>query len=198
MHAAEIGVTVKNGVVTLTGTVNGYGKKLEAEKAAKSVAGVKAVVEEIEVRFADSWNKSNNEIAAEVVKALDANLLIPADKIKVKVEDGRVALDGELQWNFQREAAKTAVKYLMGVKGVTDNITIKSETEDAIEKAGIVDALRRNWAIDDDEIVVTAAGHKATLTGTVNSLYQKDEAGRAAWNAPGVWIVDNKLAVEYN
>ena len=198
MHAAEIGVTVKNGVVTLTGTVNGYGKKLEAEKAAKSVAGVKAVVEEIKVRFADSWNKSNNEIAVEVVNALQANFIIPADKIKVKVEDGWITLDGELQWNFQREAAKNAVKYLMGVKGVTDNIKIKSETEDAIEKSGIEDALRRNWAIDDDDITVMASGHKATLTGTVNSLYQKDEAGRAAWSAPDVWTVDNKLAVEYN
>ncbi len=116
MHAAEIGVTVKDGVVTLSGTVDSYGKKLEAEKAAKNVSGVKALVENIEVRFPNSWSKTDNEIAAEVLHALNSNLIVPTDKVKVKVENGFVTLDGELHWNYQREAAKTAVKFLQESK----------------------------------------------------------------------------------
>ena len=127
LNAAEIGVTVKDGVVTLTGVVDNYTKKLEAEDAAKNVAGVKAVVEKIEIRFANSFNKSDNEIATEVLNALKSNWSVPNDKVKVKVEDGWVTLEGELPWNYQKDAAKEAVKYLLGVKGVSNNIKIKSE-----------------------------------------------------------------------
>ncbi len=197
MHAAEIGVTVKDGVVTLTGTVDSYGKKLEAEKAAKNVVGVKAVVEQIKVKFPNSWSKTDNDIATEVLSALKLNWLVPDEKLKVKIEDGWVTLDGQLHYNYQREAAKDAVRFQMGVKGVTDNIVIQSETHDAIEKANIEGALKRNWNINDNDIKVQATGHKVTLTGTVNSWFQKDEASRMAWGAPGVWNVDNELAVEY-
>ncbi len=197
MHAAEIGVTVKDGVVTLTGTVDSYGKKLEAEKAAKNVSGVKAVVEKIEVEFPHSWSRTDNDIAVEVLNALKSNWLVPADKVKVKIEDGWVTLDGQLHHNYEREAAKNAVRFQMGVKGVTDNIVIQSETRDAIEKANIENALKRNWNIDDDDITVQASGHTVTLTGTVNSWFQKDEATRMAWDAPGVWSVENELAIDY-
>ncbi len=197
MHAAEIGVTVKDGVVTLTGTVDSYGKKLEAEKAAKNVSGVKAVVEQIEVEFPHSWSRTDNDIALEVLTALKSNWIIPAEKIKVKVENGLVTLDGELYWNYQREAAKSAVRYLSGVKGLTDNIIIKSETRDEIEKTSVESALRRNWNINDDDITVQATGHTVKLTGTVHSWFQKDEAARMAWDAPGVWSVENELAVDY-
>lgn len=197
LHAAEIGVTVKDGVVTLTGTVDSYGKKLEAEKAAKNVSGVKAVVEKIEVDFPHSWSKTDNDIAVEVLNALKSNVVIPSEKLKVKVENGHVTLDGELLWNFQREAAKNAVKYLSGVKDLTDNIIIKSETRDGIEKANVESALRRNWNINDEDIRVQATGHTVKLTGTVNSWFQKDEATRMAWDAPGVWSVENELAIDY-
>ncbi len=197
MHAAEIGVTVKDGVVTLTGTVDSYGKKLEAEKAAKNVSGVKAVVEKIEVEFPHSWSRTDNDIAVEVLNALKSNWIIPAEKVKVKVENGLVTLDGELHWNFQREAAKTAVRYLSGVKGLTDNIIIKSETHDEIEKTSVESALKRNWNINDNDIRVQATGHTIKLTGSVNSWFQKDEAARMAWDAPGVWSVENELAVDY-
>jgi len=197
LHAAEIGVSVKDGVVTLSGTVDSYAKKHEAEKATKTVAGVKAIVEELDVHFPNSFSKNDNEIAAEVLKAFDSNWSVPADKVKVKVENGLVTLDGELHWNFEREAAKHAVRYLMGVKGVIDNITIKSEVENAVEKKAIESALKRNWNIDDEDITVKADGHTATLSGTVNSWYQRDEAGRIAWDAPGVWMVDNNLAINY-
>ena len=199
LNAAEIGVTVKDGVVSLTGIVNGFSKKMEAEDAAKSVEGVKAVVEKIEIKFSDSWaKKDDNEIATEVLNSLKWNWQIPVDKIKVKVEKGWVTLTGELEWYYQKEAVTNAVKNLLGVTGVGNNITIKSKTQEQIEKMDIEGALRRNYSIDDENITVKTSGHKATLTGTVDSWYQKDEAARVAWNAPGVWTVDNELVVEYD
>ena len=198
LKAAEIGVAVQDGIVTLTGTVDGYFKKKEAEDAAKNVAGVKAVVEKIEVKYGSGWaEKDDNEIAAEVVNALNWNGRIPNDKIKVKVEKGGVTLEGELQWNYQKEAAKEAVKNLMGVLWVSNNITITPETLDQIEKKDIESALKRNWSIDPKDIMVKASDHKVTLTGTVKSWYQKDEAEKTAWKAPGVWTVDNELGIEY-
>ena len=197
LNAAEIGVTAKDGVVSLTGVVDSYSKKLEAENAAKNVAGVKAVVEKIEVKFTSTWNKSDLDIANEVVTALKSNWVVPKDKVKVKVEDGWITLDGEVPWNYQREAAKKAVTYLSGVKGVTNNIKIKSETHDEIEKEKVELALNRNWSLISQDIKVKVSGTNITLTGTVSSFFQKEEAERIAWNTPGVWAVYNELAVEY-
>jgi osmotically-inducible protein OsmY len=126
LNAEEIGVTAKDGVVSLTGVVDSYLKKLEAENAAKKVIGVKALVEKIEVKFPSAWSKSNVEIANEVLTALKLNWSVPKDKVTVKVEDGWVTLEGELPWNYQKKAAKSAIIYLAGVKGVTNNIKIKS------------------------------------------------------------------------
>ena len=198
LNAAEIGVTVKDGVVTLTGNVDNYSKKSQAEDAAKNVAGVKAVVEKIEINYSSWGTTSDGDIAKEIISALKWNFEVPNDKVKVKVENGWVTLDGELPWNFQREAAKNAVSNLNGVKGVSNNIKIKSESEDAIEQKDIECALERNWSINDDDIEVRVAGSKVTLTGTVDSWYQKDEAGRIAWNAPGVEMVANDIVVEYD
>jgi osmotically-inducible protein OsmY len=198
LHAAEIGVTVKDGIVNLTGTVDSYAKKIEAEDAAKKVAGVKAVVEKIEIKFSNGYGKkTDNEIATEVVNAFKWNWEVPNDKVHVKVENGRVTLSGEVFWNYQKDAARLAVKNLMGVVGVTNSLTIKSETHDEIEKKGIESALLRNWSINSQDIQVNVAGTRVTLNGKVHSLYQKDEAGRIAWNAPGVWSVENDLAIDY-
>lgn len=197
LNAAEIGVTAKDGVVSLTGVVDNYAKKMEAENAAKKVIGVKALVEKIEVKFPTSWSKTNGEIANEVLAALKSNWSVPKDKVTVKVEDGWVTLEGELPWNYQKEAAKSAVNYLMGVKGVTNDIKIKSETHDVIEKQDVEDAIGRSWSVDDSDINVAVSGTTVTLTGTVNSWYQRDEAARIAWNTPGIWHVKNELAVDY-
>jgi osmotically-inducible protein OsmY len=198
LNAAEIGVTAKDGVVSLTGVVDCYAKKTQAEDAAKNVAGVTALVEKIEVKYPSTYSKTNAEIATEVLTALKARWDVPSDKVKVKVEAGWITLTGEVGWNFQREAAKDAIKSLMGVIGVTNNIKIKSESMESVEKAGIESALKRNWAFYDDNIRVQVSGHRATLTGTVDSLYEKNEAARIAWNAPGVWSVDNELVVDWN
>jgi osmotically-inducible protein OsmY len=201
LNAAEIGVTAKDGVVTLTGVVNSYAKKSEAEMATKNVAGVKVVVEKIELKFGTDWTiKDDNEIATEVLNALRWNWEVPTDKVKVKVkvEKGWVTLDGELTWNFQKDAAKNVVKNLLGVTGVSNNITIKPESHDKIEKSKVEDALSRNWSINTQDIDVSVSGTKVTLSGTVSSWYQKDEAGRIAWNTPGIWTVDNELEVEYD
>jgi osmotically-inducible protein OsmY len=197
LNAAEIGVTAKDGVVSLTGVVDSYLKKLEAENAAKKVIGVKALVEKIEVKFPSAWSKSNVEIANEVLTALNLNWSVPKDKVTVKVEDGWVTLEGELPWNYQKEAAKSAVHYLTGVKGVTNNIKIKSESHDAIEKHDVENAIGRSWAVDDSDIHVEVSGTTVTLSGTVDSWYQKEEAGRIAWNTPGIWHVKNELVVDY-
>lgn len=197
LNAAEIGVTAKDGVVSLTGVVDSYAKKMEAENAAKKVIGVQALVEKIEVKFASSLTKTNADIANEVLTALKANWSVPKDKVTVKVEDGWVTLEGELPWNYQKEAAKNSVNYLMGVKGVTNNIKIKAESHDAIEKKDVENAIGRSWSVNDSDIKVSVSGTTVTLSGTVTSWYQKDEAGRIAWNTPGIWHVKNELIVDY-
>jgi osmotically-inducible protein OsmY len=198
LSAAEIGVMVNDGIVTLTGTVDSYSKKSEAEKAAKNVTEVKAVVEKIEIKVIDKWGKKDdNDIANEVINAFTWTWQVPADTVKVKVENGWVTLEGELQWNCQKDAAKDAVKNLLGVTGVSNNITIKSETQARLEEKDIEQALKRNWSTNERDITVKVNGHTIKLTGTVNSWYQKNEADRIAWNAPGVWAVDNELIVDY-
>lgn len=196
LNAAEIGVTAKDGIITLTGVVDSYAKKSEAEKAAKSVVGVKAVVEKIQLQFGSCDKTDDNQIATSILNSFNWNWKISNDNVKVKVEDGWVTLDGELQWNYQKEAAQNSATNIIGVKGVTNNIKIKSETHDEIEKKNIESAIARNWSINNLDIQVTVAGTKVILNGTVFSVYQKDEAARIAWNAPGVWNVDNEIVIQ--
>ena len=194
LNQAQILVSAKDGIITLTGVVNDYAKKSLAENAAKNISGVKAVVEKIEIEFDSSFHKSDNEIAIEIVNNFNWRQL-PNDKVKVKVENGWVTLEGELHWNYQRETAKSAVIYVMGVKGITNNITLKSATHDEVEKKDIEYAYARNWSLHDQNIQVNVLGTKVVLSGTVSSLYQKDEAEQIAWNVPGVSVVDNQLVV---
>ncbi len=197
LHAAEIGVTAKDGIVTLTGTVDNYIKKNEAEKAAKNVVGVSAVIEKIQIKFKGSLQINDEETAKDALNALKWDWQVPHDTIKVKIEDGWVTLTGNVRWNYQKEAAKKAVSSLRHVKGVTNDIAIKEETADEIEQKDIEQALGRTWSIVNADIKVKVNGHKVTLSGTVESIFQKDEAARIAWNAPGVWHLENNLVVEY-
>ena len=198
LNAAEIGVIANDGVITLTGTVDSYAKKLEAEDATKSVKGVKAVVVKLDIKFnSDQDKKDDSVIAGEIINAVKWNWEIPKDKIKAKVERGWVTLDGEVEFNYQREAIENLVKNHSGITGVTNNISIE-ESEDHVEKEAIERALQRNWLIDDSNIEVHVLNHEVTLTGAVDSWYERNKAARIAWNAPGVWSVDNQLIVDYD
>jgi osmotically-inducible protein OsmY len=194
LNAAEIGVIVKDGIVTLTGTVDNYSKKIEAENATKKVGGVKVVVEHIEVDYGHI-GRNDNEIALAVLEALKWDKSIDEEKIKVKVQDGWIYLEGAVNWDYQRQFAKNAVEEIIGVKGVVNNIKINSEINDFIEKKAIEKALERNSSLNKENINVEVDGNKVTLSGVVDAYYQKDEAERIAWNAPGVWSVNNELAV---
>jgi len=197
LHAAEIGVVVHDGVVTLTGTVDSYLKKIEVEKATKSVVGVVAVVEKIEVCFLNPSFKNDTQIADEVLSALMLNNELPKEQIKIQVEKGWVTLDGTLNWNYQKDAAKRVVDRIAGVKGITNNIMVKTETKDLVERVNIEKAFARNWAIDINDIEVSVFHNTVTLIGKVDSWYIRDLAEQLAWKARGVCAVDNKLVVEY-
>ncbi len=196
LHAAEIGVTVEDGIVSLTGTVDNYAKKMEAENATKKVVGVKAVVEKIKVRFPVSWAKTNVELAKEASSALKTNWSVPDEKVTIEVEEGWITLEGQLHWNFQREAAQKAIQSLTGVKGITNKIKIKSESPNEIEKRDIEIAIERSHEINNNGILVSVSGTTVTLSGTVSSWYQKEEAGRLAYNTPGISHVENDLKVD--
>jgi osmotically-inducible protein OsmY len=199
LNAAEIGVTVKDGIVTLTGRVDNFAKKLEAERAAKNVLGVKALVEQIEVHLHSGWEKKDGDaIANEILNAFKWSWNVPNDVIKVKVENGWVTLEGETEWNYQREGAENVASRQDGVRGLTNRIIIKSPGHDRIEKSDIEEALARNWAIDSENIQVKVHNNNVTLTGIVESVYEKEQAASIAWNAPGVWSVDNELVIEHD
>ncbi|HET7003820.1 MAG TPA: BON domain-containing protein [Puia sp.] len=198
LNTSQIGVIAKDGVVTLTGTVDSYAKKLEAEEAAKNVKGVKAVVVKLDIKFGSDYEKKDDsEIAGDIIQAAKWNWDIPKDKIKAKVENGWVTLEGEVDYNYQRDAIEDLVKNHSGITGVTNNIAIE-ESDDQIEKKDIEKALRRNWFIDDSHIVVTVSDHEVTLNGSVESWYERRKAERIAYNAPGVWNVNNQLVIAYD
>jgi osmotically-inducible protein OsmY len=196
LRAAEIRVTVKDGVVSLTGFVDSYAKKIEAENAAKKVMGVKALVENIEVKFLNSFIKTDAKIATEVLNTLKANWSIPKDRVTVKVENGWVTLEGDLPWNFEKVTAKNTIIHLAGVKGITNNILIKSDILNTIEQNDVEEAISRSWSINDNNIKVKVSGTTVTLSGTVTSWYQKEEAARIAWNTPGIWHIINELEID--
>lgn len=193
----QIGVVVKDGIVTLSGTVNSYVKKREAENAAKSVLGVKAVAEDIQVQYSSGFEKSDTEIASAAVNALKWNISVPQNKIDIKVDDGWVYLTGEVMWAFEKNAAKKAVEDLPGVKYVVNNITLKNVVDSSDIKDKIKKAFERSADIDSKGINVITEGHTVKLTGEVHSLKEKDDARRTAYYAPGVWTVDNELEVVY-
>jgi osmotically-inducible protein OsmY len=198
LSSNEIDVSVHDGIVTLGGTVDNYTQKKEAEQAVKNIAGVKAVVDDVKVDLYFSDIKSDTDIAASVIKALHENWAVPDHRLKVTVENGWVTLEGILHWNFQRKAADNAIRYLPGVRGVIDQIKIEAEIKNEINQEIVEKALSRSWILDVDNIRVRVDGKTIYLSGIVDSLFQKEEAERIAWNTPGVWYVDNELLVEFN
>jgi VCBS repeat-containing protein len=194
-NANVIGVGVKAGVTTLSGHVDSYAEKWAAERAAERVGGVTAVVNNLDVHLPDSFARTDEEIAAAAVDALRWNLSVPTGRVKVRVSDGWLSLDGDVDWQYQRDAAETAVRYLAGVKGVSNVIVIKSPVSEAIVSADIEAALERSAVVDAQRIGVSVDGHTVTLTGTVRSYAERREAERAAWASPGVYNVDDRIAI---
>jgi osmotically-inducible protein OsmY len=195
VDAANIGVSVENGVVTLSGHVKSYAEKMAAEAIAQRVKGVRAIAEEIDVRWPEQKKHADDEIAARALDIIAWDTALPDGAIDIKVQRGWVTLSGEVRWHFQRMAAENAVKKLGGVLGVTNYLTIRqlvgmSDIKDRIEQA-----LRRNAEIEADGITVRVSDSKVILKGDVHAWNERQAVEQAAWSVPGVAVVENHLHV---
>jgi len=195
LNADDIAVSVKNGIVTLAGFVPSYADKFEAEAAAKRVAGVHAVANDLEVRLPAIDERPDPDIARDAVAALKAELPISHDRIKVIVKDGWMTLEGAVEWQYQKTTAENAVRRVKGVKGVTNVIAVKPKVEPSELKRKIMEAFKRNAEVDANRITVEASGSEVILKGTVRSWIEREEAERVAWSAPGITKVEDRIVV---
>ena len=195
IDATDIGVAVDNGVVTLSGHVRSYMEKLKAEELVRHVKGVHGIAQEIEVRYPSDKRTADDEIARRALDIIKWDTAAPADKIQVKVESGWVSLSGQVEWYYQKAAAESAVRRLHGVKGVNNDLTIKPRIEVADLKSRIETAFKRNAEIDAENINVSVTGGNVTLDGKVRSWAERYAAENAAWAAPGVSAVDDRLSI---
>jgi osmotically-inducible protein OsmY len=195
VDAKDIGVSADQGVVTLRGTVRSYSEKLAAERVALRVYGVKAVANDLTVHVASAYQRTDTEIAQAAVSALKWHSVVPDDRVTVTVKDGWITLAGTLDWQYQRDATARAVRDLTGVKGVTDDIRVKPTVKTTDVRDKIEAAFKRSAEIDARRVNVTAQDGKVILSGSVHSWAERREAERAAWAAPGVSHVDDRLAV---
>jgi osmotically-inducible protein OsmY len=193
----EVGVTVNDSVVTLTGWVDNYGKKWTAERTAHRVSGVRAVANDIEVRLPSSAERTDADLAGAATRALEWDAFVPIDKLDVTVSRGWVTLKGEVEWEYQRRSAERAVRRLAGVRGVTNLVSVRPGVQPSPQRVrrDIEDALVRNAETDADQVTVEVDGDAVILTGPVRSWTEKQEAERVAWSAPGVASVDNRIVV---
>jgi osmotically-inducible protein OsmY len=197
IDSANIGVAVEKGVVTLSGHVASYAEKIAAERAVQRVRGVKAIAQEIEVRYPDQAKRSDDEIAQRALNILKWSVQVPADRIQVKVEKGWITLTGAVPWQYQRLAAESAVRKLSGIVGVTNliEIEIKPHVAASDVQRKITDSLKRNAEVEADSIRVVVDNDKVILEGKVKTWYERGLAKRAAWSAPGVTMVEDRLTL---
>jgi osmotically-inducible protein OsmY len=195
LDATNIAVAVSNGVVALSGFVTSYSQKTEAEAAAKRVAGVIGIANDIEVRLPAVDERPDPDIVRDAITALKSELPLSWDRIKVIARNGWVELEGDVEWNYQRERAEKAVRRVRGIKGVINSIHLKPKVAPSEIKRKIEDALRRRALIDASRITVETNGGEVTLRGVVDTWAEREEAERAAWSAPGVTKVDNRIIV---
>jgi len=189
----DIGGSVKDGIVTLYGFVSSYMEKDAVERAAKRVRGVRAVANDLQIK--PSFKPTDPEIARDVVQNLVNHIFLPADKVRVTVSNGWVTLDGTLDWQYQRKLAENGAKSIKGVMGITNNIVLKPRVSTTDVKIKIEEALERNAGVDARNVRVEADGTTVKLSGSVRSWVEKDEAEQAAWSAPGVTDVDNRIEI---
>lgn len=195
LNEAEIGVIVKEGVVTLTGTVETWAEKLVAEQATQRVSGVKAVANELQIKLPSRLERTDADIASAAVNALREHVFLPRDLVKIAVDRGWISMRGEVDWQYQRTSAEQALRHLPGVKGITNGLTVRPQVSPSDVKRKIAAALERHALLDAQRITVEVEGGRVTLRGTVGSLAEKAEAAWAAWAAPGVSKVENDLRV---
>jgi osmotically-inducible protein OsmY len=195
VDATDVGVAVHNGVVTLSGFVHSYWQRTQAERDAKRVAGVVGVADDIEVRLPVIDQRPDPDIVRDAVSALKLELPFSSENIKVVAREGWLTLEGAVEWNYARERAESAVKNIRGVKGVTNSIEVKPKVAPYEVRRKIEDALRRSAELDASRITVEANGSEVVLRGTVRSWAERQEAERAAWAAPGVTRVDNRISI---
>ncbi len=195
IDSTDIAVTVKNRVVTLAGFVRSYSQKLEAEAAVKRVAGVIGIANDLEVRLPSEAKRPDPEIAREAVAAIKNQLPYSGDHIRVVIKNGLITLEGEVEWNYQRELAANTVRRLKGVMGVSNLIQVKPRAQPAEVKRKIEEAFRRSAEVDAKHVTVETTGSEVVLQGTVRSWFERQEAERAVWAAPGVTKVDNRLVI---
>ncbi len=195
VEAAGIGVTAKDGIITLTGAVKSYSEKWSATQATKRVSGVKAVVEEIKVKLPYAHERGDEDIARAALQALEWDVQVPHTRIVVKVEQGRITLEGDVDYKYQQTAAVNALRNLTGVTSVINLIHVKPTANASEVKVKIENALKRAAEVDAKRIVVDVVNDKVTLRGTVHSWAERSEAERAAWSAPGVRLVEDDLSV---
>jgi osmotically-inducible protein OsmY len=195
LDASDVGVSVDEAVVTLRGNVASYAEKVTAERVALRVYGVKAVANDLAVHLVSAFERTDTEIAQAAVTALKWNTMVPNDRVTVTVSNGWLALNGTLDWQYQKDAAGRTVRDLIGVKGVTNNIIVKPRVKTIDVRDKIEAAFKRSAEIDARRVNVTAADGKVILSGNVHSWAERQEAERAAWAAPGVTQVEDRLTI---